>query len=59
MEPRDRQEPSSPRPIDKLLKFRVPEVRDVEVYLVRLPDGTIIARTADELEREAGGRSGG
>jgi len=33
-----------------LLKFRVPEVGDVDVYLVRLPDGRIVARTREELE---------
>ena len=35
---------------ERLLKFRVPEVGDVDVYLVRLPDGRIVARTREELE---------
>ena len=39
-------------PQEKLLKFRVPEVEDKEVYLVRLEDGRIVARTKEELEEE-------
>jgi len=35
---------------EKLLEFKVPEVKDVEVYIVRLADGRIVARTAEELE---------
>lgn len=35
---------------ERLLRFKVPEVGDVDVYLVRLPDGRIVARTKDELE---------
>jgi len=35
---------------EKLLKFKVPEVGDVDVYLVRLPDGRVVARTREELE---------
>lgn len=46
--------PSSPVPGSELLRFRVPEIEDVEVYLVRLPDGTVVARTAEELEAEGG-----
>ena len=34
------------------LRFKVPEVQEVEVYFVRLPDGRIVARTPDELEEE-------
>jgi len=44
--------PSSPGPASGLLHFRVPEVQEVEVYLVRLPDGRIVARTAEELGPE-------
>lgn len=29
--------------------FRLPEGKDLEVVLVRLDDGRIVARTADEL----------
>jgi len=37
---------------EKILKFRVPEVEDKEVYLLRLEDGRIVARTKEELEEE-------
>jgi len=30
----------------------VPEVQEVEIYFIRLPDGRIVARTPDELEEE-------
>jgi len=43
-------EPSSEEHVDDLLKFQLPDVSDVEVYLVRLADGRIVARTAEELE---------
>jgi len=46
--------PFSPGPESELLKFRVPEVDDIDVYLIRLEDGTIVARTAAELEAEKG-----
>ncbi len=46
--------PFSPGPDGELLKFRVPEVEDIEVVLIRLEDGTIVARTAAELEAERG-----
>jgi len=49
--------PSSPGPENELLRFRVPEVDDIEVYLIRLEDGTIVARTAEELEAEHGQES--
>ncbi len=45
--------PSFPVPDGELLKFRVPEVEDIEVVLIRLEDGTIVARTAAELEAES------
>lgn len=44
--------PFSPGPDEELLKFRVPEVDDIEVFLIRLEDGTIVARTAAELDAE-------
>jgi hypothetical protein len=37
---------------ERLLRFRFPEVREVEVFLVRLEDGRIVARTKEELEPE-------
>ncbi|GAH67492.1 unnamed protein product [marine sediment metagenome] len=47
--------PSSPGLESELLKFRVPEVEDIEVVLIRLEDGTVVARTAEELAKEASG----
>lgn len=29
--------------------FNLPNTQPVDVYLVRLPDGRVVARTADEL----------
>ena len=40
-------------PQEKLLSFRIPQVEDKEVVLVRLEDGRVVARTKEELE-EAG-----
>ena len=34
------------------LRFKLPEVEEVEVYFIRLPDGRIVARTREELEAE-------
>lgn len=31
------------------MSFKVKEVAEAEVYLVRLPDGRVVARTKDEL----------
>ena len=39
-------------PQEKLLSFRIPEVEDKEVVLVRLEDGRIVARTKEEIEEE-------
>jgi hypothetical protein len=36
-----------------LLSFKLPEKRDVEIYLIELPDGRIVARTKEELEKKA------
>ncbi len=44
--------PSSPGLESELLKFQVPEVEDIEVVLIRLADGRVVARTAEELEEE-------
>ncbi len=35
---------------EELLQFKVPEVSDLEVYVLRLSDGKIVARTKEELE---------
>ncbi len=42
---------SSPGQGLDFLKFQLPEVEDVEVYLVRLADGTIVTRTRAEIEK--------
>ena len=47
----ENQQPSSPGP-EKLLQFELPEVKDVEINVVRLEDGRIVARTAEELEED-------
>jgi len=39
-----------------LLQFQFPEKKDEEVYLIQLEDGSIIARTKKELEKEKGGK---
>jgi hypothetical protein len=36
--------------LEKLLAFRVPEVKDVKIYAVKAKDGRILARTEEELE---------
>jgi hypothetical protein len=33
-----------------LLKFKIPEVKEVEGYAVEMPDGTIELRTKEQLE---------
>jgi len=35
---------------EELLKFRVPEIEDKEIYVVRLEDGRVVARLKEELE---------
>lgn len=50
-----------------LLKFKIPELQEVEGYAVRLPDGTITVRAKHELkaikkevkEGESGTKTGG
>lgn len=41
--------------VEPLFKLDFPQVKDVEVVLVRLADGTIVARTKDELEPAGAG----
>ena len=50
----EKEEPSPVEPERELLRFQLPEIEDVEVYLVRLEDGRVVARTEDELEGEGG-----
>lgn len=40
------QEPEKP-----LLQVKIPQHEEVEVYLIKLEDGRIVARTKDELEK--------
>jgi len=37
-------------PPEKLLQFKVPKVQDLDIYILRLPTGQIVARTAEEVE---------
>ncbi len=46
-----KEEQSSQEP-EPLLHFQFPEKKDEEVYLIQLEDGTIVARTKSELEKE-------
>lgn len=34
-----------------ITSFQLPEGRQIDVHLVKLPDGRLVARTRDELER--------
>ncbi len=45
--------PSLPAIEEPSLKFRLPEMKEVDIFVVELEDGTTVARTAAELE-EAG-----
>jgi len=36
---------------EELIKFNLPEAKEVEVVLVKLEDGTIVARTVEELRK--------
>lgn len=38
-------------PGEPLLKVRLPEMVEKEIYLIRLEDGSIVARTKEEIER--------
>lgn len=46
---------------ERLLRIQLPEPQEVEAFLVRLSDGRVVARTAEELEelREEGVASEG
>ena len=34
------------------LRFKIPQIEELEVVFIRLEDGRIVARTPDELEEE-------
>jgi hypothetical protein len=36
---------------EELIKFNLPEAKEVEVVLIKLEDGTIVARTVEELKK--------
>jgi hypothetical protein len=36
---------------EELIKFQLPEVKEAEIVLIKLEDGTIVARTVEELKR--------
>ena len=38
-------------PEKPLLQVKIPEHEEVEVYLIKLEDGRIVARTKEELEK--------
>ena len=42
---------------EKLLQFQLPEVAEVKAYIVKLPDGRVVARTEEELEELAEGKA--
>ena len=41
---------------EKLLQFQLPEVAEVKAYIVRMPDGRVVARTEEELAELAEGK---
>lgn len=40
--------------VEPLLSLRLPERKDVEIVLLKLPDGTIVARAAHEVTPKPG-----
>jgi len=47
----ENEEKSSPAK-EPILQFQFPEQRETEVFLIELEDGTVVARTKEELEKE-------
>jgi len=47
----EKEEKSSPEK-EPILSFRFPEKKEEEVFLLELEDGSIVARTKRELEKE-------
>lgn len=54
MPEQEKNSPSLPEPV-KTLQFQLPEVADVEVFILRDKDGNVIARTGDELKAKEEG----
>jgi len=50
-EKQEKSSSSSPEP-ENTLRFQLPEVNDVDVFLLRDEDGNVIARTGAELGAE-------
>jgi len=50
-EEKPREELEKPIRFEELIDIRLPDVEEKEVVLVRLPDGRVVARTREELER--------
>ena len=50
---REKNSQSSPAPANPL-QFKLPEVANVEIYVLRDEQGNVIARTKDELNAAAG-----
>jgi len=50
-EEKPREELEKPIRFEELIDIRLPDVEEKEVVLVRLPDGRVVARTREELEK--------
>ena len=50
-EEKPREELEKPKKFEELIDIRLPDVEEKEVVLVRLPDGRVVARTREELEK--------
>jgi len=50
-EEKPREELEKPIKFEELIDIRLPDVEEKEVVLVRLPDGRVVARTREELEK--------
>ena len=50
-EEKPREELEKPIPFEELIDVKLPDVEEKEVVLVRLPDGRVVARTREELEK--------
>lgn len=48
----EKQEQSSPVTGGPSLKFRLPEMEDLDLFVVELEDGRKVVRTAEELEED-------
>lgn len=51
MNEQEKTTPLSPVPVNPL-RFKLPEVEDVEIFVLRDEQGNIIARTGDELKKK-------